>query len=153
MKLQYFWEEWNDPPDWIAPAQNVVTRLWEEGYNVAPVLQIVAQAEYSLESTSQLTAWQRKRWPLQGLQIGDVLARFQESETDDGDDVMSYWAGKRNDPRWKDLARMALEILSIPAMSTEPERVFSGAKITISDCQCSLGDNIVEALECCKSWE
>jgi hypothetical protein len=48
---------------------------------------------------------------------------------------------------------MALEILSIPAMSTEPERVFSGAKITISDRRCRLGDDIIEALECCKSWE
>jgi hypothetical protein len=48
---------------------------------------------------------------------------------------------------------MALEVLSIPAMSTEPERVFSGAKITMSDRQCRLGDNIIEALECRKSWE
>jgi hypothetical protein len=48
---------------------------------------------------------------------------------------------------------MALQVLSIPAMSTEPERVFSGAKITISDRRCRLGDNIIESLECCKSWE
>jgi len=48
---------------------------------------------------------------------------------------------------------MALAVLSIPAMSTEPERVFSGAKITISDPRCRLGDNLIEALECCKSWE
>jgi hypothetical protein len=48
---------------------------------------------------------------------------------------------------------MALEVLSIPAMSTEPERVFSGTKITISDHRCLLGDNIFEALECGKSWE
>ena len=48
---------------------------------------------------------------------------------------------------------MALEILSIPAMSTEPERVFSGAKITISDHRCCLGDHIIEVLECCKFWK
>jgi hypothetical protein len=40
---------------------------------------------------------------------------------------------------------MALEVLSILAMSTEPERVFSGAKITISDRRGCLGDNIIEA--------
>jgi len=33
------------------------------------------------------------------------------------------------------------------------QRVFSGAKITISDHRCRLGDNIIEALECYKSWE
>jgi hypothetical protein len=67
-------------------------------------------------------------------------------------DVIGYWAAKRFDPRWKDLARMALEYLSIPAMSAEPERVFSGAKITISDRRCKLGDDAINALECLKSW-
>jgi hypothetical protein len=33
---------------------------------------------------------------------------------------------------------MALDMFSIPAMSAEPERVFSGSKITISDRRCSL---------------
>jgi hypothetical protein len=67
-------------------------------------------------------------------------------------DVIGYWAAKRLDPRSKDLARTALEYLSIPAMSAEPERVFSGAKITISDRRCRLGDDAINALECLKSW-
>jgi hypothetical protein len=83
------------------------------------------ESSQQIESSSQLTAWQRKRQALQAVETGDILARFQESGTEDADDVISYWAGKRKDPRWKDVARMALEILSIPAMSTEPERVLS----------------------------
>ena len=47
---------------------------------------------------------------------------------------------------------MALEYLSIPAMSAEPERVFNGAKITISDHRCGMGDEAINALECLKSW-
>ena len=47
---------------------------------------------------------------------------------------------------------MALNILLIPAMSADPERLFSGAKIMISDCQNRLGIFIIEALECLKSW-
>src|SRR6266536_4158053 len=47
---------------------------------------------------------------------------------------------------------MALDILSIPAMSADPERLFSGAKITISDRRNRLGIYTVEALECLKSW-
>jgi hypothetical protein len=38
-----------------------------------------------------------------------------------------------------------LELFSIPAMSTEPERVFSGAKITIFDRGCQLSDAAVNA--------
>jgi hypothetical protein len=47
---------------------------------------------------------------------------------------------------------MALNILSIPAMSADPERLFSGAKITISDRRNRLGIYIIKALECLKSW-
>lgn len=47
---------------------------------------------------------------------------------------------------------MALEYLTIPAMSAEAERVFSSAKITITDRRCHLGDEAISALECLKSW-
>ena len=47
---------------------------------------------------------------------------------------------------------MALDYLTIPAMSAEPERVFSGAKITLSDRRCRMGDDALEALECLQSW-
>jgi hypothetical protein len=47
---------------------------------------------------------------------------------------------------------MTLEYLRIPAMSAEPESVFSCAKIAIPDRRCSLGDEATNALECLKSW-
>ena len=50
------------------------------------------------------------------------------------------------EPQWRDLASMALDFLTIPALSAESERVFSGAKITLSDHRCRIGDNALEAL-------
>jgi len=47
---------------------------------------------------------------------------------------------------------MAIDILSIPAMSAESERVFSGARRTISWERSSLGATVVEQTECLKSW-
>ena len=47
---------------------------------------------------------------------------------------------------------MAIDIYSVPAMSSEPERVFSGAKHTISDHRASLESETIELLECLKSW-
>ena len=47
---------------------------------------------------------------------------------------------------------MALDVLFMPIMSVEPERLFSGAKITISDRRNRLRIYILEALECLKSW-
>jgi hypothetical protein len=47
---------------------------------------------------------------------------------------------------------MALDILSIPAISAEPERLFSSAKITITDRRNRLGIESIEAIKCLKSW-
>jgi hypothetical protein len=55
--------------------------------------------------------------------------------------------------KWRDLARMGLDYLTIPAMSAEPERVFSAAKIALSDRRCRMEGDAVEALECLKSWQ
>jgi len=140
MKLDYFREEWKDRPEWVSTAEESVRMLWESNYKGAASLQTSDNLSVQVPIDSSpsdigLTAWQRKRRVLQSVEIGDALIRFQESGIEDvGEvDVIAYWLCKRKDPGWKDLARMALEMLSIPVMSTEPVRVFSGAKITILD--------------------
>jgi hAT family protein len=47
---------------------------------------------------------------------------------------------------------MAIDVLSIPAMSDEPERVFSGARRTISWDRARLGASTIERTQCLKSW-
>jgi hAT family C-terminal dimerisation region len=50
------------------------------------------------------------------------------------------------------LTLMAFNILSIPAMSTETECIFSNAKLTISSNRNRLGEDIIEATECLNRW-
>ena len=60
--------------------------------------------------------------------------------------LIQYWIGQViNTPS---LAQMALDLLSIPAMAAECERVFSSTKILISDHRNRLKDDIIEANEC-----
>jgi hypothetical protein len=47
---------------------------------------------------------------------------------------------------------MALNILLIPTILADPKRLFSGAKITISDRRNRLGIATIQAIECLKSW-
>jgi hypothetical protein len=63
-----------------------------------------------------------------------------------------WWLEPTQQKNFPYLSKMALDILSIPAMSADPERLFSGAKITISDRRNRLGIFTIEALECLKSW-
>ncbi len=50
------------------------------------------------------------------------------------------------------LSSRTIDIFSIPTMSSEAERVFSGAKHKISDQRLSLHIETIEGLECLKSW-
>jgi hypothetical protein len=47
---------------------------------------------------------------------------------------------------------MAMDILSIPAMNDEPERVFSGARRTISWERAQLEAENIEKVEYLKHW-
>ncbi|EXA30605.1 hypothetical protein FOVG_18025 [Fusarium oxysporum f. sp. pisi HDV247] len=47
---------------------------------------------------------------------------------------------------------MAMDLLSISAMSSENERVFSAAKLTISSQRNALHWVTVEALQCLRNW-
>jgi hAT family C-terminal dimerisation region len=63
--------------------------------------------------------------------------------------IFHWWAEQ---PHLPSMQKMANDLLSIPAISSEPERVFSETKLTISDTRCRLGPLIIEALECQGRW-
>jgi hypothetical protein len=48
---------------------------------------------------------------------------------------------------------MAIDILSIPLMSDEPERVFSGARRTVTWDRGQIESEIIEMRECLKYWK
>jgi len=66
---------------------------------------------------------------------------------------LQWWCQDSQKKRWPNLSLMGIDILSIPAMSAEPERVFSGARRTISWERARLGAETIEKLECLKHWE
>jgi hypothetical protein len=55
--------------------------------------------------------------------------------------------------RWPWLSYMAIDILSIPAMSDELERVFSGARRTILWERGQMELETLEMTECLKHWK
>ncbi|KAG8665073.1 uncharacterized protein FPOAC1_013051 [Fusarium poae] len=48
-------------------------------------------------------------------------------------DVRRWWLEDTQQTLYPNLSKMALDLLSIPAMSAEPERLFSDTKITLQD--------------------
>lgn len=67
------------------------------------------------------------------------------------EDPVSYWIGLQDTyPR---LARMALGIFWVPAMSDEPERIFSSVGCMVTDRRNCLMADVVQASQCVRSWE
>jgi hypothetical protein len=74
-----------------------------------------------------LTRWKQKKRARLTVQDSDQFDRFQSAEEEEEEvpDILKYWANQLANPCWVQLAHMAREIHSIPAMSAEVERVFS----------------------------
>jgi hAT family C-terminal dimerisation region len=65
-------------------------------------------------------------------------------------DLCAFWT--RHEAQDPSLARMAFDILSIPAMSAECERVFSSSKILLDDRRSRMKEDVIEASECLRAW-
>ena len=69
----------------------------------------------------------------------------------DFEDVRDQWLAPEQQAIYPNLSKMALNLLSIPAISTEPERLFSSCKITVIDRRNKLSGKVIEALEYLRS--
>lgn len=77
----------------------------------------------------------------------DEYKRYCAAECTTDVDPRAWWLETTQQINYPHLSMLALDILSIPAMSADPERLFSSAKILISDLRNKLGMNIIESFE------
>jgi hypothetical protein len=85
--------------------------------------------------------------------ISDEYTRYCDSPPlPDIEDARQWWQETTQQRNFPYLSKMALDILSIPAMSTEPERIFSSIGITMTNRRNKLSMLNLEALEQIKSW-
>ena len=66
--------------------------------------------------------------------------------------MLRFWLRMRGDKSTARLAQMGLDMVSIPAMSSECERVFSQAKLMIMRQRYSLKADVIEACQCLRIW-
>jgi hAT family C-terminal dimerisation region len=125
-----------------------VKQYWEDNYKgQVPV----GQEEIDTNKESAFSTWHRRQ----------ASARHMKDEFDsfiNGGDIdltvpaFEWWLQPGVAKRFPNLSRMAVDILSVPSMSAEPERVFSGARRTISWDRMRLGSKVIEQTECLKSF-
>ena len=68
-------------------------------------------------------------------------------------DPLKWWLESAQRRRFPNLSMMAIDILSIAPMSTETERLFSKAKLSVTDQRGSMNIETLNLLECLRSWD
>jgi hAT family C-terminal dimerisation region len=106
------------------------------------------QPQTSLPPTDDILDQYLRRATAQSGDSFDSFIHGPVVEFNEGTDVYSWL----KDNCSSSIRQQALDLLSIPAMSAEVERVFSSAKLLITPQRNSLSDERIEYLELLRYW-
>lgn len=145
MKWRWFERHWVHNQDWITTARDLITALWENDYKHLP----------SPANTITATAIDEDdEWLNDDDTVVDQLWLYEHephSQISVKDSPIDYWISKRS--VWPQLSQMAIDVYSTPAMSDEPERVFSEAGNLLTPRRRTLGHDSIEQMLCLKNWQ
>lgn len=155
-RVRYIQQTWKKA--WQSRVLASVKRLWESYRSEIPLAHQVT-ASYNRLQKPPADDFDRI-----AQEINDNLPR--PSSRDEYEDyckgelvdigrqtALDWWLKDEQRARWPQLSYMAIDILSIPAMSAEAERVFSGARRTISWDRAKLNAETIEKIESLKHWK
>jgi len=159
-RIAYLQKNW--PADWHESAITSAYSIWEAEYKDRLIPDQLGDSIVDEEAEDM------------GPHKGNVLDRLQASlevaisDTGAEDDFMCFiqqqatrikpytalqwWCHEDRRRQYPRLSQMAIDILSIPPESAEPERVFSGARRTCSWDRGRLKSINIERIECIGNW-
>lgn len=150
MKYKYFENEGEERSDWIENAKSTVEMVWNteskpSHFNTTGNDHIILPVAFTSPSFARTTTtstnnqseglphlgdlpdWKKKERRKLIEDDRDELQRYLERETEDDlpSGPLQYLIDHIDDIRHNGLVKMALDIFTIPAMSADPERLFS----------------------------
>lgn len=147
LKWSYIRHNWEEA--WVTEAEPLMAAFWEKQYKPQGGTPVIAAPVQLTPSTSLSSFMQGHQW----VQIAqDEYVHYCQQDTTIGEDPLQWWLQPTQKVKYPNLSQMAIDILTIPPMSAEPERIFSGSKLTLTDQRNRLGVELLRAFECMKSW-
>lgn len=145
---KWTWIEDNWEKEWISIAKAQLQEFWNTQYK--PIQRVVLPTVEDIAHKTEHQIWleQKRRQP----PALDEYVKYCQAQITPEVDSKAWWMEPAQRITYPNLGKMALDMLSIPAMSASPERLFSGAGMTITERRNRLGNESIEALECLKSW-
>jgi hypothetical protein len=109
--------------------------FWEEKYKSNTIVlspPSISVSNQPLGRENKFVAWHKKKTGIQ-MEMDEYTRYLQAPLLTKIKDSRSWWLEPTQRHIYPNLSLMAINILSIPAMSVEPERLFSGSKLTVTD--------------------
>jgi hypothetical protein len=147
-RRRYIRDNWRK--EWVQSALDAVKDLWVERYRD----RVIKEEERIPILTKEPDAFDRAARLLQlGLNDEELDTFINQAPTrlSEGMTALNWWLHPDRRQEWPRLSHMAIEILSMPGLSDEAERVFSGGRRTCRWDRASLSAASIERAEFLKS--
>jgi hypothetical protein len=149
----YFDEQWTGDKMKIWKDKMIATvrQTWEDNYKDKVTSDEDEEAKRRAKRPDFLDKYLKRAQPtVEGDAFQSYIASAPVACNDSDADLLAWWNRPTN-PH-KALQQQAFDLLSIPAMSAEVERVFSSTKRLIPPDRNRLGDDTIELLQLLKHW-
>lgn len=151
IKWVYFTKQW---PDWINQAKKDMLAFWKTYYGSSNIFEDLLESQKVYEDgQSEVSKFRQQNNPqdeeCDEYEMYCLTPRLSQKSKQR---PIDWWKEASQQVAYPNLSRWAIDVLSIPAMSDEPERLFSRASNTINEDRAQLLPDTVQALECIKSW-
>lgn len=149
-RLEYITEKWTGPlRKYIAPAKKAIRELYMKEYK--HLSKPIPQPGIEVETSAGLDFFDSYMESVLPTAIEDEYIEYSSCPRlkQAPDSLYQWWAAQSYIPS---VQQMAFDLLSIPAMSAETERVFSDTSIYLSSRRARMGSELLEALECENKW-
>ncbi|KAH7460529.1 hypothetical protein FOMA001_g19543 [Fusarium oxysporum f. sp. matthiolae] len=150
LRKSYLSEQWKRNPAWVSNAVKAVRKIWSTEYKS---YQLPDEQQEKGQELDEFDRWRQKVYST-ASEVKDEFDRFiYGSQVGIGQQTaLQWWLEPTQREKFPLLCRMAIDIFCIPPMSTEAERIFSGARRQVRWDRSSMSTKMVEAGECIKSW-
>jgi hAT family C-terminal dimerisation region len=128
-----------------------IHKTWEDEYKIETTQEEDEEAKRRAKRPDFLDKYlKRALVPVEGDVFNAYITAPAVGSSEDDTSLLAWW--DRPDNPYKPLKQQAFDLLSIPAMSAEVERVFSSAKRLLPPDRNRLSDDTIELLQLLKHW-
>ena len=147
---------WDDKQEWIERAKARVEQLWKETYKATPscpILRLDSAPTLATRRPNGYKIWMKEQRATIFNMDDDEYEVYCCEPAMMISDPLKWWLEPAQRKRFPHLSLMAIDILSIAPMSTETERLFAKAKLTVTDQRGSMNSETLNLFECLRSWD